>query len=65
MAIIALHTSAMGLSAHSLEFDVIANNLANVNTDGFKSFCANFGDLLYQEKAANFFPPCVLWPSST
>ena len=31
--------------------DVIANNLANVNTNGFKASRVNFQDLLYQEKA--------------
>jgi len=51
MAVVALHSAATGLSALSQELDVIANNLANVNTDGFKSFRANFEDLLYQEKA--------------
>ena len=51
MAVIALHSAATGLSALSTSLDVIANNLANVNTDGFKSSRANFQDLLYQEKA--------------
>ncbi|UCD76458.1 MAG: flagellar basal-body rod protein FlgG [Phycisphaerales bacterium] len=51
MAIIALHSGATGLSALSTSLDVIANNLANVNTDGFKSSRTNFQDLLYQEKA--------------
>lgn len=51
MAIIALHSGATGLSAMSTELDVIANNLANLNTDGFKSSRANFQDLLYEEKA--------------
>jgi len=51
MATIALHSAATGLSALSTSLDVIANNLANVNTDGFKSSRANFQDLLYQEKA--------------
>src|SRR5438105_1907823 len=50
MAITALHTAATGLSSLSREIDVIANNLANVNTVGFKSSRANFEDLLYQEK---------------
>ena len=51
MAIIALHSGATGLSALSTALDVIANNLANVNTDGFKSSRVNFQDLLYPEKA--------------
>lgn len=51
MAIIALHSASTGLSALSTSLDVIANNLANANTDGFKSSRANFQDLLYQERA--------------
>lgn len=51
MAITALHAGATGLSALSTEIDIIANNLANVNTTGFKASRANFEDLLYQEKS--------------
>ncbi len=51
MAIIALHSASTGLNALSTQIDVIAHNLANVNTDGFKASRANFEDLLYQEKA--------------
>jgi flagellar basal-body rod protein FlgG len=51
MAVTALHTAASGLSSLSQQLDIIANNLANVNTPGFKSFRANFEDLMYQEKA--------------
>jgi flagellar basal-body rod protein FlgG len=51
MAVTALHTAATGLSALSQQLDIIANNLANVNTAGFKSFRANLEDLMYQEKA--------------
>ncbi|MBL8746650.1 MAG: flagellar basal-body rod protein FlgG [Phycisphaerae bacterium] len=50
MAIIALHSAATGLSALNTDLDVIANNLANVNTEGFKSSRTNFQDLMYQEK---------------
>jgi flagellar basal-body rod protein FlgG len=50
MAIIALNSASTGLSALSTSLDVIANNLANVNTDGFKASRANFQDLLYEEK---------------
>jgi len=50
MAVVALHSAATGLSALSTSIDVIANNLANVNTVGFKGSRANFEDLLYQEK---------------
>ncbi len=51
MAIIALQSAATGLSAQSTALDVIANNLANANTDGFKASRVNFQDLLYIEKA--------------
>ena len=50
MAIVALHSSQTGLTALNTKLDVIANNLANVNTDGFKGSRTNFQDLLYQEK---------------
>ena len=51
MANIALQSAATGLSALNTKLDVIANNLANVNTPGFKSSRANFQDLLYIERA--------------
>ena len=51
MAVVSLHSAASGLSALNTELDVIAHNLANVNTDGFKASRVNFQDLLYQEKA--------------
>jgi len=43
-----LWTAASGMSAQRLNMDVIANNLANVNTAGFKKSRADFEDLLYQ-----------------
>ncbi|MHC5024828.1 MAG: flagellar basal-body rod protein FlgG [Planctomycetota bacterium] len=51
MATVALHTASTGLSALSTQLDITANNLANVNTVGFKSSRGNFEDLLYLEKA--------------
>ncbi len=51
MAIIALHSASTGLSALSTSLDIVANNLANANTDGFKASRANFQDLLYIERA--------------
>jgi flagellar basal-body rod protein FlgG len=48
MAIIALHSAATGLRALSTQLDVISNNIANANNDGFKSSRANFEDLFYQ-----------------
>ncbi|MBD3182239.1 flagellar basal-body rod protein FlgG [Candidatus Poribacteria bacterium] len=43
-----LWTAASGMAAQQLNTDVIANNLANVNTTGFKRSRADFQDLLYQ-----------------
>jgi flagellar basal-body rod protein FlgG len=43
-----LWTSATGMQAQELNIDVISNNLANVNTSGFKKSRAEFQDLLYQ-----------------
>ncbi|MBK9120355.1 MAG: flagellar basal-body rod protein FlgG [Phycisphaerales bacterium] len=48
MAITALHTAATGMQALSTKIDVIANNIANADTVGFKAARANFQDLLYQ-----------------
>ena len=44
----ALRSSATGMKAQEIRVDVIANNLANVNTSGFKKVQAQFQDLLYQ-----------------
>ena len=44
----ALRTAATGMAAQQTRSEVIAHNLANVNTTGFKRSRANFEDLLYQ-----------------
>lgn len=44
----ALYSSAAGMQSQQLNLDVIANNLANVNTAGFKKMKPEFEDLLYQ-----------------
>ncbi len=44
-----LWTAATGMAAQTTNVDVIANNLANVNTAGFKRGRANFQDLMYQQ----------------
>jgi flagellar basal-body rod protein FlgG len=44
----ALRTAATGMMAQQTRSEVIANNLANVNTTGFKRSRAQFEDLLYQ-----------------
>jgi flagellar basal-body rod protein FlgG len=44
----ALYTAATGMEAQQVNIDTIANNIANVNTTGFKQGRAEFQDLLYQ-----------------
>jgi flagellar basal-body rod protein FlgG len=48
----ALYTSAAGMQSQQVNLDVIANNLANVNTTGFKKHKPEFQDLLYQTTRA-------------
>src|ERR1700728_5506796 len=45
----ALRTAATGMAAQSLNVDVISNNIANMNTVGFKKSRAEFEDLIYQD----------------
>src|SRR5439155_21367212 len=47
MAITALNSAATGLKALSTRIDVVANNLANAETVGFKRSRTNFEDLMY------------------
>lgn len=44
----ALNTAATGMLAQQLNVDVISNNIANLNTTGYKRQRAEFQDLLYQ-----------------
>ncbi len=44
----ALSIAATGMAAQDLNVQVIANNIANINTTGFKRARAEFTDLLYQ-----------------
>lgn len=48
-----LWTAATGMEAQQLNMDVVAHNLANASTTGFKRSRANFEDLMYQ----NIVPP--------
>jgi len=48
MSIQALSTAATGLGAMQTRIEVIANNLANVNTDGFRRNRVAFEDLFYK-----------------
>src|SRR5271170_2618883 len=43
----ALYSAATGMESQQLNLDVISNNLANVNTTGFKRSRIEFQDLLY------------------
>lgn len=45
----ALRTAASGMYAQQVNIEVISNNIANVNTTGFKKNKAEFEDLMYQE----------------
>lgn len=44
----ALHTSATGMAAQESNVNTISNNIANVNTTGFKKQRTEFDDLLYE-----------------
>ena len=50
MGIQALYSAASGMTALQTKLDVIANNLSNMETTGFKEDRANFEDLLYQQE---------------
>ncbi len=45
----AMGTAASGMKAQQMNIDTIANNLANVNTTGYKRSHAEFQDLLYEK----------------
>jgi flagellar basal-body rod protein FlgG len=58
-----LWISKTGLDAQQTKMDVITNNLANVNTNGFKRSNPIFEDLLYQtlrQPGAHNRAPCPL-----
>lgn len=50
MSVQTLYTAATGMQSLETKLDVIANNLANVNTTGFKRGRANFEDLFYRHE---------------
>jgi flagellar basal-body rod protein FlgG len=43
-----LYTAATGMKAQQLSIDTVSNNIANVNTGGYKKQRAEFADLMYQ-----------------
>jgi flagellar basal-body rod protein FlgG len=49
----ALRSAASGMYAQQVNIEVISNNIANVNTTGFKKNKAEFQDLMYQEVQIN------------
>ena len=46
---LSLYSAATGMESQQLNLNTIANNLANVNTPGFKRSKIEFQDLLYQK----------------
>jgi flagellar basal-body rod protein FlgG len=49
MTVQTLYTAATGMQAMESKLDVIANNMANINTTGFKKDRANFEDVFYRQ----------------
>ena len=60
-----LWTSASGMTAQQTNLDIISNNMANVNTVGFKKMRATFQDLIYQtvREPGSFTSPITRSPS--
>jgi flagellar basal-body rod protein FlgG len=50
MSVQTLYTAATGMEALQTRLDTIANNLANINTDGYKKSRCNFQDLFYRNE---------------
>ncbi len=51
MGVHALYTAASGMDAQLRNIDVIANNVANINTEGYRRDRINFSDLFYRKEA--------------
>ncbi|MFA7227821.1 MAG: flagellar basal-body rod protein FlgG [Melioribacteraceae bacterium] len=49
----ALRTAASGMYAQQINIEVISNNIANINTTGYKKNKADFQDLMYQQVHIN------------
>lgn len=43
-----MYSGVSGLKTHQTKMDVIGNNIANVNTVGFKSSSVTFSEIMYQ-----------------
>lgn len=50
MSRIGYHTATSGVMAFQMALDITANNLANINTNGFKASRPSFADLIYTER---------------
>ena len=48
MSMKALAIAATGMNAQQVNLEVIANNIANINTTGFKRARAEFTDIMYE-----------------
>lgn len=49
----ALRTAASGMYAQQINIETVSNNIANINTTGFKKNKAEFKDMMYQEVSIN------------
>ena len=49
-----LWTAASGMIGEQSNLDVIANNLSNINTTGYKTQKANFKSLIYQNLPVSY-----------
>lgn len=49
----ALRSAASGMYAQEINIEIVSNNIANINTTGFKKNKAEFKDMMYQEVAIN------------
>lgn len=60
MALTALYTGATGMIAFSSMLDTVGNNIANINTPGYKDQTVNFQDLFYQTLDAGSPPSSTI-----
>ncbi len=60
-----LFSGVAGLKTHQTRMDVIGNNIANVNTAGFKSSSVNFADTFYQTTSGSTGPNADMGTAGT
>lgn len=51
-----LHSGAAGMRGQVIQTDVIAHNISNINTTGYKGKSVNYADLIYQDKVPRGTP---------